>query len=64
MKWIEAKVSFDHLEPDLVADLVAAVFFDLDLQGVLIEDPSLAENADLSEDADDYWRTRSRLAWG
>jgi ribosomal protein L11 methyltransferase len=51
MKWIEAKVSFDHLEPDLVADLVAAVFFDLDLQGVLIEDPSLAENADLSEDA-------------
>jgi ribosomal protein L11 methyltransferase len=51
MKWIEAKVRFDHAEPDLAADLVAAVFFDLDLQGVVIEDPLLAADADLAEDA-------------
>lgn len=51
MKWIEAKVRFDHAEPDLVADLVATVFFDLDLQGVVIEDPTLTRNADLAEDA-------------
>jgi ribosomal protein L11 methyltransferase len=51
MKWIEAKVRFDHLEPDPIADLVAAVFFELDLQGVVIEDPGLTANADLAEDA-------------
>lgn len=51
MKWIEAKVRFDHTEPDLLADLVATVFFDLDLQGVVIEDPTLTAGADLAEDA-------------
>ena len=51
MKWIETKVRFDHADPDLVADLVAAVFFDLDLQGVVIEDPMLTAGADLAEDA-------------
>ena len=51
MKWIEAKVSFDHTEPEMAADLVAAVFFDLDLQGVVIEDPGLTASADLAEDA-------------
>ena len=51
MKWIEAKVRFDHADPDLVADLVATVFFDLDLQGVVIEDPMLTAGADLAEDA-------------
>ena len=51
MKWIEAKVTFDHPDAELVGDLVAAVFFDLDLQGVVIEDPMLTANADMAEDA-------------
>lgn len=51
MKWIETKVTFDHPDPALASDLVATVFFDLDLQGVVIEDPGLTENADLAEDA-------------
>ena len=51
MKWIEATVTFDHPEPDLAADLVAALFFDLDLQGVVIEDPTLTAVADRSGDA-------------
>ena len=51
MKWIEAKVTFDHPDPAMAADFVATVFFDLDLQGVVIEDPVLTETADLAEDA-------------
>jgi ribosomal protein L11 methyltransferase len=51
MKWIEAKVTYDHPDPDLAADLVATVFFDLHLQGVVIEDPTLTATADLAEDA-------------
>lgn len=41
MKWIEAKVEFVAEDSDSAADLIAAVFFDLGLKGVLIEDPKL-----------------------
>jgi ribosomal protein L11 methyltransferase len=52
MKYIEAKVTFDHSEPSLAADLVAGVFFEFDLQGVVIEDPGLEPPADdWAEDA-------------
>ena len=52
MKYIEAKVSFDHPDPATAADLVADVFFGFDLQGVVIEDPSLdPPTDDWAEDA-------------
>jgi len=52
MKYIEAKVTFDHPGPALAADPVAAVFFDFELQGVVIEDPGLEPPADdWAEDA-------------
>jgi ribosomal protein L11 methyltransferase len=52
MKYIEAKVTFDHPDPSLAADLVAGVFFDFELQGVVIEDPGLEPPADdWAEDA-------------
>ena len=52
MKYIEAKVTFDHPDPALAADLVAGVFFDFELQGVVIEDPGLEPAADdWAEDA-------------
>ena len=51
MKYIEAKVTFDHADPGLVGDLVAGVFFDFDLQGVVIEDPGLEPGEDWAEDA-------------
>jgi ribosomal protein L11 methyltransferase len=52
MKYIEAKVTFDHPDPALAADLVAGVFFDFELQGVVIEDPGLEPPADdWAEDA-------------
>ena len=52
MKYLEAKVTFDHPDPSLAADLVAGVFFDFELQGVVIEDPGLEPPADdWAEDA-------------
>ena len=42
MKWIEAKVVFYHANKDLAADLIASIFCEFDLQGVVIEDPDLA----------------------
>ena len=52
MKYLEAKVTFDHPDPSLAADLIAGVFFDFELQGVVIEDPGLEPPADdWAEDA-------------
>ncbi len=51
MKYIEAKVTFDHADPELAGDLIAGVFFDFDLQGVVMEDPDLEPGEDWAEDA-------------
>jgi ribosomal protein L11 methyltransferase len=51
MKYIEAKVTFDHADPELAGDLIAGVFFGLDLQGVVMEDPGLEPGEDWAEDA-------------
>ncbi len=51
MKWIEAKVSFDHSDINLVADLVSNVFYDFGLQGVVVDDPGLEPEEDWAEDA-------------
>jgi ribosomal protein L11 methyltransferase len=41
MQWSEVKIVFDHKEPELAIDLISLLFFDLDLTGVVIEDPLL-----------------------
>jgi ribosomal protein L11 methyltransferase len=51
MNYIEARVTFDHPNPGLAADLVAGVFFDFDLQGVVVEDPGLEPEEEWAEDA-------------
>jgi ribosomal protein L11 methyltransferase len=51
MHYIEIKVTFDHTDPGLAADLIAGAFFDFDLQGVVIEDPGLDPAEDWAEDA-------------
>lgn len=51
MKYIEARVTFDHADPVLAGDLIAGVFFDFDLQGVVLEDPDLESGEDWAEDA-------------
>ena len=51
MKWIEAKVIFDHHDRKLAADLIADVFYDFGLQGVVVDDPDLKPEEDWAEDA-------------
>ena len=51
MKWIEVKVTFHHSAPDLAADLIANLFYEFDLQGVVIEDPDLEPENGWAEDA-------------
>jgi ribosomal protein L11 methyltransferase len=51
MKYIEARVTYDHPDPELAGDLIAAVFFDFGLQGVVMEDPGLETAEDWAEDA-------------
>ncbi len=51
MKWIEAKIVFDHSDNDLVADLISDVFYDFGLQGVVVDDPGLEPEEDWAEDA-------------
>ena len=50
MKWIEAKVVFDHPDKDLACDLISDVFYDLDLKGVVVEDPDLEPDEGWAED--------------
>jgi ribosomal protein L11 methyltransferase len=51
MKWIEAKVIFDHQGDAPVADLISDLFFDFGLQGVVVDDPDLEPEEDWAEDA-------------
>lgn len=41
MKWVAAKIVFDGPDNGLVAELIAARFFDLGLKGVVMDDPDL-----------------------
>jgi ribosomal protein L11 methyltransferase len=51
MIYIEARVTYDHPDPETAGDLIAGVFFDFDLQGVVIEDPGLEAGEEWAEDA-------------
>jgi ribosomal protein L11 methyltransferase len=51
MKWIEAKIAFDHSDNDLAADLISNVFYDIGLQGVAVDDPEIEPEEDWAEDA-------------
>lgn len=42
MKWIEAKVIFGFNNNQLATDLIANIFYDLELSGVVLEDPEIA----------------------
>ena len=51
MKWIEAKVAFEHADNDLAADLICNIFYDLGLQGVAVDDPGIEPEEPWAEDA-------------
>ncbi len=41
MKWIEVKVVFDFKDKQLAVDLVSDLFYDMDLKGVVVEEPEV-----------------------
>ena len=49
MKWIEAKVEFDFTDTEFAVDVIAGIFYDLGLKGVVIDDPGLATAEDWGE---------------
>jgi ribosomal protein L11 methyltransferase len=51
MKWIEAKVVFDAEDSVLAGELIANLFFEFDLQGVVEEDPAIGPTEDRGEDS-------------
>jgi ribosomal protein L11 methyltransferase len=51
MTYIEAKVAFDCADPQTAADLISGIFFDFELQGVVVEDPGLEPEEEWAEDA-------------
>lgn len=51
MKWIAAAVTFTGPDRDLATDLVADIFYALDLKGVVIDDPVLDPDQDWGDDA-------------
>jgi ribosomal protein L11 methyltransferase len=51
MNYIETKVTFDSTYPETAADLISGIFFDFDLQGVVVEDPQLEPEEEWAEDA-------------
>jgi ribosomal protein L11 methyltransferase len=51
MKWIAAKVTFDGPDRALATDLVADIFYALDLKGVVVTDPDMDPGQDWGEDA-------------
>ena len=51
MKWIEAKVVFDAEDHHLAVELISNLFFELDLQGLAEEDPTMEPLEDWAEDS-------------
>jgi ribosomal protein L11 methyltransferase len=51
MKWIEAKVVFDADDNPLAGELIANLFFEFDLQGVVEEDPAIEPDEGWAEDS-------------
>ncbi len=51
MRWIEAKVIFDFKDTQLAADLISNLFYDLGLQGVVVETPEIESSEDWGDDA-------------
>ncbi len=51
MKWIAATVTFDSPDRALATDLVADIFYSLDLKGVVVDDPDMDPQQDWGDDA-------------
>lgn len=51
MNWIAAKVTFDAHDQILATELIADIFYDLGLKGVVVDDPEMDPTQDWGDDA-------------
>lgn len=51
MKWVEARVVFESSDTDAATALVSDIFYDFNLQGVVIETPEVETGVDWAENA-------------
>ena len=51
MRWIEAKVIFEFHDTQLATELISHLFYDLGLQGVVLETPEIDPSEDWGDDA-------------
>ncbi len=51
MKWIEAKVIFDFHNKQLATDLIADIFYELGITGLVVEEPDIEHPEDWGKDA-------------
>jgi len=51
MKWIEAKVVFDFNDKQLATDLIADIFYELGITGLVVEEPDIEHPEDWGKDA-------------
>lgn len=51
MKWVEARVIFESSDTDAATALVSDIFYDFNLQGVVIETPEVETGVDWAENA-------------
>jgi ribosomal protein L11 methyltransferase len=52
MKWVEAKITFDALDPDAAISLISDFFLDMGQQGVHIETPEFEHGLDWADNAE------------
>lgn len=51
MNWIAAKITFDAQDVLLATELIADIFYDLGLKGVVVDDPQMDPTQDWGDDA-------------
>ena len=51
MKWIAAQITFGARNRELATDLIADIFYDLGLKGVVVDDPEMDPEQDWGDDA-------------
>ncbi len=51
MNWIAAKITFDARDQRLATELIADIFYDLGLKGVVVDDPQMDSTLDWGDDS-------------
>jgi len=59
MKWLEAKIIYDPEAKPFVSDMIADIFYNFGLKGVVIEDPDIEPSDEWADESPDMLRQHS-----